>query len=206
VRFALVVLGLALAMVWVAQSSGKDPVVSTGVVRDFVVHPDPAPIACEAGRKAVVFYRGKTWHWQSQRFDMTRQAGRKPTIRGKDCRYVRYALHEWKTRARLARTHLRSWQRYQYAWWQWLPSKWQRIGACETGYGRRPGNWQHNSGAYQGAFGFAVSSWDSFVPRADPRAGPYPSEAYEGTPRQQYEVALAIYRAYGLSGWGCRNA
>jgi hypothetical protein len=98
------------------------------------------------------------------------------------------------------------WERYHFAWWEWLPDKWQRIGACETGYGRRPGNWRHNSGTYQGAFGFYHGSWDAFVPHADRKAAPYPSEAYLATPRQQYEVALAIYRMYGLSGWGCRGA
>lgn len=95
---------------------------------------------------------------------------------------------------------------YHYNWQQWLPDKWQRIVACETGYGKRPGNWRHANSSFQGAFGFATSSWDAFVPRADPKAGPYPSEAYLATPRQQYEVALAIYRMYGLSGWGCRGA
>lgn len=91
-------------------------------------------------------------------------------------------------------------QAWQWKWQAWLPDKWQRIGACETGYGKRPGNWKHNSGSYQGAFGFAVSSWDAF------RLPGYPSEAYNATPWQQYRVALEIYKRYGLSGWGCRNA
>lgn len=90
---------------------------------------------------------------------------------------------------------------YHFSWRQWLPAKWQRIAMCETHL-----NWRHANSSFQGAFGFATSSWDSFVPRADPKAGPYPSEAYLATPRQQYEVALAIYRRYGLSGWGCRAA
>lgn len=91
-------------------------------------------------------------------------------------------------------------QAWQYRWQVWLPDKWQRIGACETGYGKRPGNWHWNSGTYQGAFGFHYTSWDRFRP-----AG-YPSEAYQATPWQQYMVALAIWRRFGLSGWGCRNA
>jgi hypothetical protein len=153
----------------------------------------------------VVFYRERTWAWQERRLAQ-RYAARKPTVQGKPCRYARYAANEWRARSRKAQARFRSWQRYHYEWANWLPDKWQRIGACETGYGRRPGNWQHDSGTYQGAFGFAVSSWDGFVPRADPKAGPYPSEAYLATPRQQYEVALAIYRTYGLSGWGCRGA
>jgi hypothetical protein len=87
-----------------------------------------------------------------------------------------------------------------------MPDKWQRIGACETGYGKRPGNFRHSNSSYEGFAGFAKSSWDSFKYRADPKAGPYPEDAWQATPRQQYEVALAIWRAYGFSGWGCRNA
>jgi hypothetical protein len=92
-------------------------------------------------------------------------------------------------------------QSWQWKWEVWLPDKWQRIGACETGYGRRPGRWDWNSGTYQGAFGFAVSSWDQFKP-----VSWWPNEAYLASPWQQYQVALAIYRRYGLSGWGCRGA
>jgi Transglycosylase-like domain len=93
--------------------------------------------------------------------------------------------------------HKQSWQ---YRWQVWLPDKWQRIGACETGYGKRPGDWKWNSGTYQGAFGFHKDSWDRFRPKG------YPSEAYLATPWQQYRVALRIYARYGFTGWGCRNA
>ena len=79
--------------------------------------------------------------------------------------------------------------------------KWVRIATCETGF-----NWRHNNSSYEGAFGFAEGSWDTFKHRADRKAGPYPEDAWQATPRQQYEVALAIWRAYGLSGWGCRGA
>jgi hypothetical protein len=92
-------------------------------------------------------------------------------------------------------------QAWQWKWQTWLPDKWQRIGACETGYGKRPGRWDWNSGTYQGAFGFAVSSWDQFKPVAW-----WPSEAHLATPWQQYQTALEIWRRYGFSGWGCRNA
>jgi hypothetical protein len=91
-------------------------------------------------------------------------------------------------------------QSWQYKWWVWLPDKWQRIGACETGYGKRPGNWKHHNSSYQGAFGFATQSWDQFKPNG------YPEDADQATPWQQYVVALRIYHRYGLTGWGCRNA
>lgn len=112
---------------------------------------------------------------------------------------------EWRHRAADAAKEVRRWINDQWNWRAWLPRGWYGIGSCETGYGGDP-NWHHNSGAYQGAFGFARKSWDDFRVRANPRWGPYPSEAYEATPRQQFEVALAIFREYGLSGWGCRGA
>ncbi len=83
----------------------------------------------------------------------------------------------------------------QWNWQAWLPDKWRRIGQCETQL-----NWQHYNSSYEGAFGFATSSWDAFKPQG------YPDHASQASPWQQYQVALAIYRRYGLSGWGCRNA
>lgn len=74
----------------------------------------------------------------------------------------------------------------------WLPKIWWAIGMCETGL-----DYRHNSGAYQGAYGFYRGSWDAFKP-----AG-YPAEAYQATPRQQLTVARRIYARYGLTGWGC---
>ena len=83
----------------------------------------------------------------------------------------------------------------EWNWQAWLPDKWRRIGICETQL-----NWQHYNSSYEGAFGFATSSWDAFKP-----AG-YPDHASQATPWQQYQVALAIYKRYGFSGWGCRGA
>lgn len=76
-----------------------------------------------------------------------------------------------------------------------MPAKWVRIANCETGI-----RFDWDSGAYQGAFGFAVSSWDAFRPPG------FPSEAYEASPRQQFIVAERIRARFGYSGWGCRNA
>lgn len=126
--------------------------------------------------------------------------------RPRSCERARYLAKRWRAKAYAARMAYERWYVYHYDWPSWLPDKWQRIGACETGYGRRPGQWTWNSGTYQGAFGFYHGSWDAFVGSANPKAGPYPSEAYNATPRQQYEVALAIWRRYGFSGWGCRGA
>ena len=115
----------------------------------------------------------------------------------------KYLAALWQRKARAARRAYERWHAYHYDWRSWLPDVWQRLGACETGYGRRPGNWKWDSGTYEGAFGFHYDSWDRFVPYADRKARPYPAEAYLATPRQQYEVALAIWRRYSFSGWGC---
>lgn len=93
-------------------------------------------------------------------------------------------------------------RRYQWDWTQWLPDKYARVGACETGYGRRPGNWQHDSGTYVSAFGIIRSAYNDFSRRLG-----YPGWDQGGrTPRQQYEVAAAIQSAYGWSAWGCGGA
>jgi hypothetical protein len=113
----------------------------------------------------------------------------------------RYLARLWRSKAHAARLEFERWHRYHYAWREWLPAKWVRIARCETGL-----RWNWNSGTYQGAFGFYYGSWDAFMPQAARKARPYPSEAYEATPRQQYEVALAIWRRYEFSGWGCRGA
>ena len=115
------------------------------------------------------------------------------------CPQIHRAVKFWRAKAQANRLRYEAWA-YQYDWRSWMPDKWQRIGACETGYGKRPGDFHWNSGPYQGFAGFAVSSWDAF------RLPGYPSEAYLATPRQQLNVALAIYARYGYSGWGCRGA
>ncbi len=157
---------------------------------------------CPIARNAVRWYRQRHADWLQLRGADRPYSGRSP----RSCADARYLAELWRKRALAARRAYERWLAYHYDWRSWLSEKWQRVGACETGYGRRPGDWRWNSGTYQGAFGFYFGSWDAFVPFADPRAGPYPSEAYDATPRQQYEVALAIWRRYGFSGWGCRSA
>ena len=156
--------------------------------------------ACPSVQRALAFYTARYVHWTELRAGAPKLADH----RGSKC--PRYLLNIRKAKAVAAHQAWNRYFRYHWAWSEWLPDKWQRIGACETGYGRRPGNWRHHNPSYAGAFGFATSSWDAFKYRADPKAGPYPEDAWQATPRQQYEVALAIYRAYGFSGWGCRGA
>jgi len=162
---------------------------------------EPWTRGCKPAQNAIRFYSARTHYWQARRGGRLAERLRWPT-----CFMAIRAAHVWAERAEEARDSYNRWHRYHFDWPSWLPDKWQRVGACETGYGQRPGNWRHSNSRYEGAFGFAKQSWDSFKSRADRKAGPYPSDAWQATPRQQYEVALAIWRAYGFSGWGCRGA
>lgn len=85
---------------------------------------------------------------------------------------------------------------WQYKYKVWMPKHWQNLAACESG--SNPPNWTHNSGTYEGAFGFYYGSWDSF------KLPGYPSAAYLATPWQQWKVARRIAARYGIaSPWGC---
>lgn len=87
-------------------------------------------------------------------------------------------------------------QAWQWQYKTWMPRHWQNLAACESG--SNPPNWQHNSGTYEGAFGFYRGSWDAFRPAR------YPSSASAATPWQQWQVALRIAARYGIaSPWGC---
>lgn len=88
------------------------------------------------------------------------------------------------------RSNLGSWQ-WKYK--AWMPKHWQNLAQCEAGM-----NWKHNSGTFQGGFGFHHGSWDDYAPAR------YPSEAYLATPWQQYQVARRIAAKYGIAEpWGC---
>jgi hypothetical protein len=156
---------------------------------------------CPSARRAVQYYAKRYASWLEKR---GAQSKFQPRKLNSGC--PRYMAKLLQRKSRIARLSYQRWHVYHWRWDIWLPDKWQRIGACETGYGRRPGNWRHSNSSYEGAFGFAKSSWDGFKGAADPKAGPYPADAWQATPRQQYEVALAIYRRFGFSGWGCKGA
>lgn len=92
---------------------------------------------------------------------------------------------------------------WQYKWWVWLPSNWQALGACETGYGKRPGNWKHANSRYVSAFGIQRGSFAGAYDHDAKMAGMPPwNDAHPPTPWQQYRTALMHYRLYG-DGWGC---
>lgn len=90
-------------------------------------------------------------------------------------------------------------QSWQWKTNVWLPDKHRRVAICETG--QDPPNWQHDSGTYQGGYGFWYGTWDRYKP-----VGWWPDNAAQATPWQQYRTALRVIADYGWSGWGCRGA
>lgn len=153
---------------------------------------------CKSTEKAIVYYRGKVWKYQ-RALDKPRSKTNFPERLKNACGYKKWQAEQWRNRASKWK-QLHDDYIYHYAWWEWLPDKWQRIGACETGYGKRPGQWTWNSGKFQGAFGFYYGTWDAYRP---PSA---PSEAYLATPREQYQTALNVYSHHGYGAWGCGGA
>ncbi len=85
-------------------------------------------------------------------------------------------------------------QDWRWKYQEWLPAQWQRLIQCET-----HSNWRHNSGTYQGAFGFYYGTWDTY------RLPGYPAEAYNANPFQQWQVAKRVFRHHGYGAWGCFN-
>ncbi len=137
----------------------------------------------------------QTWTCQTQLGVDRTEARPSPWELGRHSAGFRAALlNRWTLRRQACVAALHEIAR-QWNWQAWLPDKWRRIGVCETGL-----NWQHYNSGYQGAFGFATQSWDQF------KLDGYPEDANQASPWQQYQVALAIWRRFGFSGWGCRNA
>ena len=127
---------------------------------------------------------------------VTSRAGADTSVRPLACPQIHRAVRFWRAKAHANRLRYEHWA-YEYDWRSWMPAKWQRIGACETGYGKRPGDFRWNSGTYQGFVGFFYGTWDAYKPRG------FPAEAYQATPRQQWIVAERVRAAVGYGAWGC---
>ena len=121
----------------------------------------------------------------------------------------RYLAKVFRAKAIAARHAFERWHAYHWDWRSWLPVVWQRLGACETGYGKRPGDWTWDSGQYVSAFGIyrpgyaddahriGQLSWDETIRKLHRLP----------TPREQFDAALSHYREHGgFDGWGCRGA
>jgi Tfp pilus assembly protein PilV len=113
------------------------------------------------------------------------------------CSWTRRAASLVRARAHSAKLAYYRW-RDEWAWRAWLPAKWYRIARCETGV-----RWDWDSGTYVSAFGIYRPAYAQFAGYIGQRSWDAPGVR---TPREQFGVALAIWRRYGFSGWGCRNA
>jgi len=159
--------------------------------------PKHHPKACPSIQRALAFYTARYVHWSELRAGAPKLADH----RGSKC--PRYLL---KVRQRKAVAAHRAWNRYfryHYAWSEWLPDKYARVGACETGYGRRPGSWTWDSGTYVSAFGIYRAGYNQF---ARILGLPTWDDPGHRTPREQYLVAQYIQHRFGWSAWGCGGA
>ena len=156
---------------------------------------EAAPEHCPYARLGVAFYRGRYIHHQLAR-GAKLPSWRKPF----NCADAKYLAVVWAKRAYHARLRTerylerKAWE-HQYAWWLWLPAKFQRVGRCETGGtsgASSAGNWHWDSGTYVSAFGIIRAA--------------FPTWNGHNTPREQYEVAASIQARYGWGAWGCGGA
>jgi len=155
---------------------------------------EPRSERCHA-RKGLRFYQVRASFWAHK---MGAGKGTRLTHGTGTC--PRFAARIAREKARAARRTYERWHVYHYRWDLWMSDKFQRIGACETGYGKRPGDFKWNSGTYQGFAGFYYGTWDAYKPRGAP------SEAFLATPREQYQCALNVLAAHGYGAWGCGSA
>lgn len=168
-----------------AGRSGRSPRVS-------------APENCPDAKRAVRYYQRRYAQWRAKM-----GAGGVNKIRaGRNHSATacpRYLASVWKRKAYQARKAHERWHIYHWAWWKWLPYSWQARSRCELGYPLQPRSWRSNvytsNGNFQGFVNFYDGTWDSY------RRPGYPRDAWMATPRQQYEVALAVASRVGLGAW-----
>lgn len=189
---AIITVGLAVPAMAGSTSSGS-PGTSSKKPRAQVER-------CAEARKAITFYRAARISWDRKREAKPPRSFEKP----RSCARARVLAAQARENAQQARALYKAWVEYHYDWPSWLPSNWQALGACETGYGKRPGDWTWDSGTYVSAFGIyrpgyrddahriGNLSWDE----TKKQLGRYP------TPREQYEAGLSHLRTHG-DGWGC---
>lgn len=180
-----------------SPGSAKDP-----VARAVSGHPldQPPHRSCSSTFKAIRYYTGRINYWRSKMgAEHMSPSARRPA--GGVCPRYLAQLLKWK--AHLAKVRYFSWWNYHWNWQSWLPDKYARVGACETGYGQRPGNWSWDSGTYVSAFGIYRPGYNSFSHQLGLPGWDDPGVR---TPRQQYLVAQYIQGRFGWGAWGCGAA
>ena len=149
----------------------------------------------------MTFYASRLAYWEARTAKVTSRPRRSSSC-------PRYLAHVLRLKAYATRDRVEAWIAYHYRWEKWLPDKWARVGACETGYGARPGRWDWDSGTYVSAFGIIRGGYATFAHRVGLRSwdetrrelGRLP------TPREQYLTAAALAAEYGFGAWGCGGA
>lgn len=190
------VFAVAATVLWTVHGAKGSGAVLSMPTR-MTVTPDKHPKSCPSAKQAVKFYRSRVSYWLDK---MGTASGGLSTLRpSTGC--PRYLAGVLQRKAAVLRERYLTWVEYHWHWWKWMPSKWQRIGACETGYGKRPGNFDHDSGTYVSFAGIIRSGYDSFA-----RSLGLPTWAGNPTPRQQLLVAQSLQSRYGYGAWGCGGA
>ncbi len=175
-----------------AAGSPTEPLALSPQARELTASPRVAPEKCSAS-KEVAYYRSRLNYWAQK---MGAGSGRGYRL-GRTHRPAcpRYLAHALQRKAHAARLAYLRWHRDQYEWWHWLPDKFARVGACETGYGKKPGNFHWDSGTYVSFAGIYRPAYEA-----------YHLWTGRNTPREQFEVAAAIQARFGWGAWGCGGA
>jgi hypothetical protein len=196
-------IALVATLIWATVSSGAAAVPSASPTASAgsssrVTAPDHSPggatippsARCPSAHKAVRFYAERVAYW---RLKMHKWAVLATSLPQHGC--PRHLAHVLQRKAHAARLAYHRWHRYQFEWWRWMPDKFQRVGACETGYGKRPGRFDWDSGTYVSFAGIYRPAYEA-----------YHRWTGHNTPREQYEVASAIQARFGWGAWGCGGA
>ena len=182
-----------------ATDSAAGSLTSPRQARESTASPRVAPEKCPSARHGLRFYQQRYSYWRSR----AQRGSAVLVTHSGSCVRVRRLAELWRGKARTARRSFLAWHREQFEWWLWLPDKFARVGACETGYGRKPGRWDWDSGTYVSAFGIYRAAYAQF---ARATGTPTWDEPGARTPREQFIVASAIQARYGWSAWGCGGA
>lgn len=199
---------LVVVGIYVVGSMGRAPASVGRTDRGFTrlvdaVRPPAQPTrrACHAARRAVTYYAAVLDRWSrmtGERAGRLRSVGPCPL----------YRAHVLRVKAIAARARARRWLRENYDWRSFMPAKWRRVGACETGYGREPGSFSWDSGTYVSFAGIYRPGYDQHAAYIGLRGWDQTKRELGRlpTPREQLRVAEEIQRRYGFGAWGCGGA
>jgi hypothetical protein len=171
------------------------------------------PHGCKSAARAIRHYKRVTQDWQHQRNAITGSAKLARKVKWPNCARAVKAAQEWVARAVAARRAYWTLFAYEYDWRAWMPTKHQRVAACETGHqggtGPEGASWTWDSGRYVSAFGIYRSGYDADAHRVGNLGWDETLARLHryATPREQMQAADSHRAANGgWGGWGCRGA